>query len=255
MAGSQISTSVTIVNSLLGFQAVSLTEFGTSAQSLIAAGSKVEIAGAFFTFAGDDTPQASTWTAIGTGNTAYITLTPSGTAGSQIVTSMYSAADPTWRDDLQGWYGSAASGVRYVGGVYKAGATSYEQAFILENDRTVNHASGGTATTIAQPYAVEIEIGGWDMDADFYKVVSFPFTIDPAKVRGIFGQIISDTGNFSWVIPSSGIAADDAEMQAWFMSVGSGLTTIVRLTGGDFDSATFNDDTMNRGYVTLWLSP
>ena len=60
MAGAQISTSVSIINSLLGFQAISLTNMDTSAQSLIAAGSKVEIGSAFFTFGGNETPQAST---------------------------------------------------------------------------------------------------------------------------------------------------------------------------------------------------
>ncbi len=133
MAGSQISTSVTIINSLLGFQAMSLTNFDTSAESVIAAGSKVEIASAFFTFSSDDTPQATTWTAITTANTAYITLTPSGTAGSQIVTSKYSDTAPTWSDSKQGWYTSAASVVRYIGGVIKGSATQYDDAFVMDN--------------------------------------------------------------------------------------------------------------------------
>ena len=53
MSGTQISTSLTIVNSLLGYQGISLTNFTTSAQSLISAGSKVELGGAFFHFSGN----------------------------------------------------------------------------------------------------------------------------------------------------------------------------------------------------------
>jgi hypothetical protein len=125
MAGSQLQTSVTILNSLKGFQAVSLTEYNTSAAASIAAGSVVEIAGAFFTFVSDEAIDAASWTAIVTGTTAYITLTPSGTAGSQIVDVAYTATAPTWRDDHQGWYATAASNVRVIGSVYKAEAAIY----------------------------------------------------------------------------------------------------------------------------------
>lgn len=129
MAGSQISTSVSIIDSLSGFMALSLTEYNTSAAAAIAAGSKVEIAGAFFQFPADETPTG--WTAISTGTTAYIALTASGTAGSQVVNAGYVSTAPTWRDDLQGWYASAASSVRVIGSVYKAEATSYYPKYIL----------------------------------------------------------------------------------------------------------------------------
>lgn len=133
MAGSQISTSVSIIDNLHGYQALSLTEYNTSATASICAGSVVEIAGAFFTFAGDEAIEASTWTSIVTGNTAYITLTASGTAGSQIVVAAYTATATTWRDDLQGWYASAASNVRVIGSVYKAEATNYANKYTFEN--------------------------------------------------------------------------------------------------------------------------
>lgn len=109
--------------------ALSLTEYNTSAAAAIAAGSKVEIAGAFFQFASDETPTG--WTAITTGTTAYIALTASGTAGSQVVNAGYVSTAPTWRDDLQGWYASAASSVRIVASVYKAESTSYYPKFIM----------------------------------------------------------------------------------------------------------------------------
>ena len=157
MANAQISTSLTIVSSLLGFQAISLTEFATSAQSLIAAGSKIEIGGAYFTFSGNETPNASSWTAIGTGNVAYITLTPSGSAGSQVLTAAYSGTAPVWSTSKQGWYTTAASIVRYVGGVYKGGATSYCQAFLL--DRRQQQSSVNVRESVV------IDIGAWDMTA------------------------------------------------------------------------------------------
>jgi hypothetical protein len=158
MPGSQIPTSVTILNSLKGFQAVSLTEYNTSAAAAIAAGSMVEIAGAFFTFVSDEAINASSWTAIVTGTTAYITLTPSGTAGSQIISVAYTSTAPTWRDDHQGWYASAASNVRVIGSVYKAEATRYIPKYLYnamqdQKQRSISvlNASVASSFSVAGP--------------------------------------------------------------------------------------------------------
>lgn len=131
MAGSQIPSSVTILNSLKGYQALSLTEFSTSALSQIAAGSVVEIGGAFFNFPADEVINASTWGSIVSGNTAYIALVPAGTAGSQTVTAEFVSTDPVWRDDSQGWYASAASTTRVIASVYKLNATSQIEKLIF----------------------------------------------------------------------------------------------------------------------------
>jgi len=131
MAGSQIATSVTVLNSLLGFQAVSLTNMDSAAVPQIAAGSKVEIASSFFTFSAAETIDTSTWTAITTGQTAYIKLLPAGTAGSQTVTAEWTATAPVWSTSKQGWYASAGSSYRYVGGCFKGSASEYSQKFIV----------------------------------------------------------------------------------------------------------------------------
>ena len=133
--GTQIATSVTIISSLLGYQAISLTNFTTSAQSLIAAGSKVEIASAFFNFPTNETPNATSWTLVATAATAYYALTPAGSAGVQTVSASYTATAPVWSTSKQGWYASAASLTRYVAGVTKTSATQYDDAFILANNQ------------------------------------------------------------------------------------------------------------------------
>jgi len=145
MAGSQISTGVTIINSLKGFQAISLTNYATSAATAIATGSVVEVAGAFFSWAGDETPTG--WAGISTTQTAYIALTPSGTAGSQIVSASYTATAPTWRDDNQGWYTSAGSSIRVVGGTYKTSATQYDNKFIYVGGPTGVYGVHGVGPT------------------------------------------------------------------------------------------------------------
>jgi hypothetical protein len=131
MAGAQIATSVTILNNLKGFQALSLTNFSASSASSIAAGSIVEIAGAMFQFPSDETINASSWTAITTATNAYVALTPSGTAGSQIVTASYIAGPPAWNVANQGWYATALSNVRVVASVYKNGPTSYTEKGVI----------------------------------------------------------------------------------------------------------------------------
>lgn len=135
MAGLQIPSGITMLNSLKGFQGISLNEYNTSAAASIAAGSVVEIAGAFFTFVADENINAASWTAIVTGTTAYITLTPSGSAPTQIVDVAYTAAAPVWRDDFQGWYATAASNIRVIGSVYKAEAANYANKKILSNEQ------------------------------------------------------------------------------------------------------------------------
>lgn len=158
--GNQIPTGITILNSYLGYFGVSLTNFNTSASTAIASGSKIEIAGAFFTFTADDTPDATSWTAITTATTAYIALTPSGTAGSQILTTSWVSTTPVWSTSKQGWYTSAGSSIRLVASVYKTSATQYDNKAILTGWQVENShgskrfVSDGTWTAPSGVYRV-----------------------------------------------------------------------------------------------------
>ena len=234
MANAQISTSVTIISSLLGYQAISLTNTGTSAESLIAGGSKVEIAGAFFNFTSDETPQASTWTAIGTGSTAFITLTPSGTAGSQILTARYSGTAPEWSSTKQWWYASAASSVRYVAQVYKQGASDYAQPVVMEARRRV------------------IYIGAWNMDSTSQLDVAHG--LDVGKVRSVASVSIVSDGDVNSPLPIDYSAVGGA-VQGTFYLNGADDVRLYREIGGFFDSASFNATDINRGWITLWYEP
>jgi hypothetical protein len=132
--GSQITTSVTVINSgLKGYQAISLTNFTASGLSAIAAGSTVEIAGAFFAFNVQESITA--FSTITTATTGYIALTPSGTAGSQIVDAAWTATAPTWSESKQGWYASAASSVRVIGGGLKTATAAMEPKFLYHPGR------------------------------------------------------------------------------------------------------------------------
>jgi len=239
MSGSQIQTSVTILNSLLGFQAISLTNFDSSAESVIAAGSKIEIAGAFFTFDSDETPQASTWTAISTGSTAYITCTPSGTAGSQIVTVKYTESYPIWRDSLQGYYASAASSTRFVAGVVKTGTSSYESAHVLPNRH------GELATMI-------IEIGDWNMDANGTPVSTHLYHgLATQKIRAVQILIRADSDGDVFDLQYHMGLGDSGNSGDWYYDASEKSIRPSRVINKGFDSANFNATSYNRGWVRI----
>jgi hypothetical protein len=131
--GTQIATSVTILNSLLGFQGISLTNYTTSSLSSISQGSKLECAGAFFKWDSNELPNASSWTAIGIATTCYLQCSPSGTAGSQIISASWTSTAPTWSPTKQGWYASAESNIRVIGSAYKVSATQQEAKYLFDS--------------------------------------------------------------------------------------------------------------------------
>lgn len=136
MSFAQISTStLTVISSVVGkgFQAISLTDYTTSALSTIAAGSAVEISGAFFLADSAVTPNASSFTAITTATTCYLDLTVSGTSGSQLISASWSSVSPTWRTDFNGWYLSSGSNIRVVASAYKTSATQQNNKILLHS--------------------------------------------------------------------------------------------------------------------------
>ena len=246
MANNQVATSLTIVNNLSGYQAISLTNFTTSAQSLIAAGSRLEMGGSFFYFSGNETPQASTWTAITTSTTAYITLTPSGTAGSQILTAKYAQAAPVFSTSKQGWYTTAASIVRHIGGVYKNSPTSYQQAFLLP-------AKQAQSTVNVRETQV-VNIGVWDMVATASTIVATG--IDPAKVLAYQTTLVNDGDETRYTLPIGRpyATAGGCYMQAWSSELDQdGNVILWRLNDGAFTTSSFNDGAINRGWIIFWL--
>ena len=234
MAGSQIATSVTIINSLLGFEAVSLTTVGST--PAIAAGSKVEIGSAFFTFESDDTPQASTWSSISTGETAYITLTPTGVAGSQTLVKRWSSTAPTWNDSRQGWYDSTVTSViRYVAAAYKGGATTYGDKVILESEQSL------TPRVVT---ATVLDIGAWNMNYSDGGSLGIWIAHGLANLLGIVSltaTIVQDGEGLIWDLQGQG-----GSLVATALGI-----YVSHLEGSSFDNSAFNGLTHNRGHVTV----
>ena len=82
----------------IGKNAISLTEFDTTDEPAIAAGSVVEIGGSLFVVSGDEA--ITGWAGIGNDTDCYIKLVP----GVADFTAEFTTDAPTWSTSKQGWY-------------------------------------------------------------------------------------------------------------------------------------------------------
>jgi hypothetical protein len=199
MAFSQISTSVTIINSgLKGYIGLSLTNFTSTAVSAIASGSAVEIAGAFFLADADITINASSWTAITTATTCYLALTPSGTAGSQTLAAAWTATAPVWSTSKQGWYATAASSVRVVASAYKDGPTtsaSSKKIIATFGDYYNGTDGAGLGHTIGSKSNNLIPADGSNIAVSAFSTI----------LAAAYANIFADPGDFSKLVICNGI--------------------------------------------------
>ena len=94
------SVMLTLDKAFKGFHQASLTNYNTTDESAIAAGSVVEVNGALYKFDSDESITGSP-----SDGTVYIQLVPSG----DTITAAYTNTAPTWSDSKQGWYGTGGS--------------------------------------------------------------------------------------------------------------------------------------------------
>jgi hypothetical protein len=287
MGATQIVTSVTIIQSFIGQQAVSLTNYAASALSAIAAGSKLEVAGSFFTWGTSETPNASSFTAIATASTAYLQCTPSGTAGSMLLTSSWTSTAPVWREDKQGWYASAGSSVRVIGSVQKDSPTSQSRKHLFRQESVsiLSYGDGGTdvvgnldvtggldvtgavsAASVMTSGIVEgdgglragvgnqellmnsIDIGDWNMDTTAQLFVNHGLTL--SKIDHISVLIKEDGDGLRIPLDNQVVSAGSG--YCW----GTATQIVLnRIAGGFFDSASYDATSFNRGRITIWYIP
>lgn len=129
MAGQQVEVVANAIEKQrLGYTGLSLTEYDADNEPQIAAGSKVEIAGALFEFTADES--ISGWGGIGNNNDVYIKLVVSGTA----ITAEFTTTAPTWSTSNQGWYGTGGAALhRYVAWLRKDGSGNYTAKRLLKD--------------------------------------------------------------------------------------------------------------------------
>lgn len=99
------------------------------------------------------------------------------------------------------------------------------------------------------------EIGGWNMNitgggtGTNFKQVTMPFGVNLAKILSINVSILDDTGTTTTPID---IVSSTCVIQGGVggFTVTNEVDLYIR-TGGLFDSSSYNDDSINRGYITI----
>jgi len=264
MAAVQVVTSVTSFSNMAkGYMGVTLLDYATSALSVIHEGSVLEVAGTCFRWDAAETP--GTWVNCTTAATAYLTCVPSGSAGTQILTSGWTSTAPTWHDVNQGWYASAGSSSRVIASAYKTSNTSQNNKRLLL-DPIVDEArpnaivSGGIITASGGLVAGTgnatllkkvVSIGEWNMDAT--ASVSVAHGLTTSKIRSISAVIFDDSGTAYPIEYMYGTA-----LLGGYAVADSTNIVLGRSASGVFDSVEFNataGTVVTRGYVVIEYIP
>lgn len=217
-----------------GYNGTSLTNYDATAVCQIAEGSVFEIAGSVYLATADTSITGSVATGV-----CYIYAT-GATATASIAWDTSNA--PVWRDDYQGYYQSAASAIRAIGGCYFDGS-AYQEKWIYrhQSDMRYTRASGSL-----RPLKTKVvEIGDWNMTDHFSEAVTHGLGDDHLAIRSISVTIRDDNGQcYDLYLWNAGT------LEGGIGGTTSTATTIYVLeNGGTFDSAGFDSTSYNRGWI------
>ncbi len=189
-----------------GFMQVSLTNFATTAASLVGTGSVFELAGSIYSCT-----ETAINLAAGTISAAvavYYVAIPS--AGGTTCTFTMDSIAPTWVNAKQGYYASAASTSRYLGGAYLVTATSFQGKWLYKGQDANDAISRMRVTKNDQqliPNATATVIQYDDVVFDnLGEFASYRYTAKETGYRFVCASLSSEPANW-----------DDAEL--WQISI------------------------------------
>lgn len=138
-----LEVQLTLDATRVGFHQVSLTNYDSTSESQIAAGSVIECAGALYKFDSNESMTGSP-----SDGTVYIRIVP----GLTTCTAEYTNTAPTWSDAYQGWYGTGgAATYRYLEFIlYKSGSSySHKYFYFRKQEKICNYfVSYGQSSSI-----------------------------------------------------------------------------------------------------------
>jgi len=201
-----------------------LTEWDTFNEPDMAEGVYVQHGGALFLVKDGD---------VGIGGApangrVYVKATRAGDA--LTFSFVNSAAGYSWNNVYCGFY--HADGTQLLPYVLYKTASGYEK-YTLTNSEDKYDITG--LIVIHKT----VNIGIWDMDTTPQKSVTHGFA-DESLIRHINAIIINDAGTEYWELSGS---------TGGYIAISGANIVLTRETGGLFDSLSFNDAAMNRGYV------
>ena len=228
-----------------GFMRVSLTNFSGTVASAIGTGSVVECAGSIYT-----ATETAISLATGTASASvavYIMAIPAA-AGTTCTFELNSVA-PTWVDSKQGFYASAASVTRAIGGMYIGTAATYYSKFIYTPEMLTGYLlpSGKTRPILTRIF----EIGEWNMVATTTKNIPVGIS-DYKKIRSISIMIRNDADSRNEDFNSFEVGT--AEILNKYVYADATEIRMYRDTNGRFDNADFDgtaSTVVNRGWVNI----
>ena len=178
---------------------VSLTNFSGTAASAIATGSVLECAGSIYSFS-----ETAISLATGTASASvavYFNVIPA--AGGTTCTVTMNSTVPVWVDAKQGFYASAASLSRVIGGCYIGTALTYFNKYLYTGENLVYCLQTGETRPLLKK---KLDIGEWNMDDDATKTVTHGLGSPTVLgARNIYSIIIPDTGSTQRFLLTNGI--------------------------------------------------
>jgi len=228
-----------------GFMRLSFTNFSGSVASAVATGGIVDIAGSIYQF----TETSITYTGAPSTNTdLYIYVEPDAAVSTASVVA--TDATPVWIDAKQGFYGSAASLKRYVGGMYVGSAGRYYNKYLYQGEHLTYCLETGETRPILKKI---LQIGEWNMDAmTTVSIVHGLGSVIITKIVGINAVIRDDTGTAVFQCNKS--TADWTANELDILGCNTTVIGLNRQTGGGFDSISYNataSTVANRGWIFI----
>ena len=224
-----------------GFLSVSLTNPATTAASSIGTGGIMELSGSLYQFT-----ETAISLAAGTPSAAqsvYYTVIPSG--GGTTVTVVMEGTAPTWIDSKQGFYASAASTTRYIGGAFIGTSQTYYHKFIYTPQMLDYLIYQNKTRPILKK---EIDIGEWNMDTTVQVLIDHG--LKSVRIHNVLIWIRSDSDQSRTTLdynPSGSVCA------GWWWADQTQIN-VNRLTGGFYDGNGFDataSTVANRGWIHI----
>ncbi len=218
-----------------GFSRISLTNFATTAASVIGTGSVFELAGSIY----NNTTETSITLATGTASASvavYIMAIPA--AGGTTCTFQLDSTAPTWIDAKQGFYASAASTTRALGGMAIGTAATYFNKWLYSPE----DGSRPIKTII-------IEIGDWNMQGTTAVTVVHNLALSNMRAVNVLVRLDGDGDRVPLTFSTGGDPS--AGTIGGRFSVTTAGVACYRFADGFFNGPAFNSTSYNRGWIVI----
>lgn len=231
-----------------GYSRVSLTNFAGTVASSIGTGAVFECAGSIY----QNTTVTAISLATGTASASvavYIMAIPA--AGGTTCTFELDSTAPTWIDAKQGFYASAASVTRAIGGMYIGTAATYFSKFIYTQEMLTSYLlpNAETRPILRKTY----DIGEWDMATTANTLIDIAHGLEHDKIIQTFAYIQRDDDSIRLGIRGSD-SGDQTKGQCTWLSGPPAVVRVFRNTGGHFQNVAYAGTAStvpNRGVITI----